>query len=238
MKNNLNIPVVILCGGKGTRAGQITAKIPKPLIKIGNRPILWHVMKIYSRFGFNDFILCLGYKSKFIRNYFKKNNKDGWNVTCVDTGLDSSKSARLLQVKDLIKTKDFFLAYGDDLADIQIPKLLKHHYRINKIVTTTAVRTISDFGVIKIGKNGLISEFKEKPRIDQWINGGFMVMNKKIFSFLHAGELESEIFRKLVKLKEISAYKHFSKWKAMNTIKDNLELNLLWQKGEAFWKIW
>jgi glucose-1-phosphate cytidylyltransferase len=238
MKKNQNIPVVILCGGKGTRAGQLTAKIPKPLIRIGEKPILWHVMKIYSQHGFSDFILCLGYKSKFIRNYFKKNNKEKWNITCVDTGIDSLKSARLFKVEHLIKSENFFLAYGDDLADIEIQKLLKQHLLTKKVVTTTAVRTMSDFGVLKIGKGKLITDFKEKPPINQWINGGFMVLNKRIFRFLRHGELESDVFRKLVKLKQIAAYKHSGKWKAMNTIKDSIELNLLWEKGQAFWKTW
>jgi len=238
MNEYQNIPVVILCGGKGTRAGQLTAKIPKPLIKIGDKPILLHVMKIYAQHGFSDFILCLGYKGKFIRNYFKKNNIKKWNITCVDTGIDSLKSSRLLKVEHLIKSENFFLAYGDDLADIKIKKLLKQHLLTNTIATITAVKTLSEFGVLKIGKGKLITDFKEKPPINQWINGGFMVLNKKVFRFLRYGELESDVFRELVKMKEIAAYKHLGKWKAMNTIKDSIELNLLWKKGQAFWKVW
>lgn len=234
----LNIPVVILCGGKGLRIGQLTEKIPKPLLKVADRPILWHVMKIYKSQGFCNFILCLGYKGEKIREYFRNNNDEGWNIQFVETGSESTKSERLQQVKGLIKGDIFFLAYGDDVADVNLHKLLKFHKKMGLIVTITIVMMISEFGLVEIDRKNLITEFKEKPILDKWMNGGFMVMNKKILDYLTLGELEKEVFGKLVKLKQICAYEHLGKWKAMNTLKDNIELNAFWNKGRAFWKIW
>lgn len=234
----LDIPVVILCGGKGIRIGQLTEKIPKPLLKVGDKPILWHVMKIYRSQGVNNFVLCLGYKGEEIREYFRNNNDEGWNIQFVETGLESTKSERLQQVKDLIKGDIFFLAYGDDVANINLHKLLKVHKNMGLNATITIVRMISEFGLVETDKKNFVTAFKEKPLLDKWMNGGFMVMNKNIFHYLKLGELEKEVFEKLVKLKQIGVYKHPGKWMAMNTLKDNIELNALWDKGVAFWKIW
>ncbi|NOX97921.1 MAG: NTP transferase domain-containing protein [Nitrospirae bacterium] len=234
----MDIPVVILCGGKGERIGRITEEIPKPLIRVGDRPILWHVMKIYASQGFNHFILCLGYKGEKIKEYFENNNDEGWQIQFVDTGLESTKSERIQQIKDLIKGDSFFLAYGDDVANINLPDLLKFHKRMGLTATITIVRMISHFGLVTIDEKNIITEFKEKPLLDEWMNGGFMVMDKKIFDCLTLGELEKEIFEKLVELKQICAYKHKREWKSMNTLKDNIRLNILWNKGKAFWKIW
>lgn len=233
-----DIPVVILCGGKGTRVGQLTGEIPKPLIKVGEKPILWHVMKIYASQGFDHFILCLGYKGRQVKNYFKRNNREGWHIQFVDTGLESLKSQRIAQVKHLIKGEMFFLAYGDDVANINIQKLLKFHLRTGLMVTITVVRMISDFGLVEIGKKNVIVKFKEKPLLDKWMNGGFMVMNKKIFDYLKLGELEKEVFEELARQRHIGAYNHKGKWKAMNTLKDYIELNSIWNSGKAFWRIW
>lgn len=234
----LNLPVVILCGGKGVRVGPLSDKTPKPLLRVGDKPIIWHVMKIYQAQGVDNFILCLGYKGEKIKEYFKTNNSEGWNIHFVDTGLESTKSARLQQVKKLIKEDDFFLAYGDDVADINLLNLLKFHRQMGLIATITIVKMISHFGLVEVGKGNLIKEFKEKPVLDKWMNGGFMVVNRKIFDYLHLGELEKEVFEKLVKLKKISAYKHNGKWMTMNTLKDNIELNAIWNNKQAFWKIW
>ena len=238
MERMSEISVVILCGGKGTRIGQLSKKIPKPLINVGGRPILWHVMKIYASQGFNNFILCLGYKGEKIKKYYKNNNTENWNIKFINTGVESTKSDRIKQVKNLIKSDMFFLAYGDDVADIKLSKLLSFHKRTNRIVTITAVRMISEFGIIKTDRKNMIKEFKEKPLLNKWINGGFMVVNKEIFNYLSLGELEKEVFEKLVKSEQICAYKHMGTWKAMNTLKDNIELNAMWNKGKAFWKIW
>lgn len=233
-----SIPVVILCGGRGIRIGQLTEEIPKPLIKVGDRPILWHVMKIYASQGFNNFILCLGYKGEKIREYFTKTNDKRWDIQFIDTGLESTKSERMHKIKNLIKVENFFLAYGDDVADIDLRNLLKVHKNGGLITTITIVRMISGFGLVEIDKKNIIVEFKEKPLLDKWMNGGFMVMNKNIFNYLKLGELEKEVFEKLVKQRQICAYKHQGKWRAMNTLKDNVELNMLWKNGKAFWKIW
>lgn len=238
MKNLNNLTAVILCGGKGLRIGELTAKVPKPLIGIGSKPILWHVMKIFAIQGVNRFILCLGYRGKQIRNYFKKENKEGWTIKCVNTGIDSLKAQRLLQVEHLIKTDNFFLAYGDDVADININKLLSFHLHLKPYVTITTVRMSSDFGIVKTDNKYFITDFAEKPVLNKWINAGFMVMNKKVFDYLDEGELEKEIFKKFVKLNKICAYKHNGQWKAMNTLKDYMELNRMWKQKQAFWNLW
>ncbi|MDP3731553.1 MAG: sugar phosphate nucleotidyltransferase [Candidatus Omnitrophota bacterium] len=234
----MDIPVVILCGGKGTRVGQLSQKIPKPLLEIGGKPILWHVMKIYASQGYRRFILCLGYKGRQIESYFRKHNSERWQINFVDTGLDTPKTRRIAKIRNLISEENFFLAYGDDVADINLERLVKLHLKHNVIATITTVKMTSDFGIVEIGKNNRIARFKEKPRLDKWMNGGFMVMNRKIFKYLNAGELETDVFKKLVATNGLAAYKHSGQWKTMNTLKDNLELNALWREGKAFWKIW
>ncbi len=238
------IPVIILCGGKGQRLGEKTIDIPKPLISIGDKPILWHVMKIYAAQGVRDFILCLGYKHDAVVKYFKRNDiakKEGWAIHFEDTGLETSKSQRIKKVlqKGLVKTEEFFLAYGDDVADVNIKRLLRQHKKYHPLATITIVRLISEFGVVlSSSATGAITRFKEKPILDEWMNGGFMVMNKKVLDYLDRGELEQEVFDALVSDKEISAYRHRGQWKAMNTLKDYMELTSLWHSGKAFWKIW
>lgn len=229
--------VVILCGGKGERMGEISFTTPKPLIPIGGNPVIWHIMKVYESYGFKDFVLCVGYKGEKIKEYFI-NNKNGWNIEFVDTGLESKKSERLAMTEPLISGENFFLSYGDDLCDVNIKNVLSFHEKTNKIVTLTAVRLASPFGIINTDKNGIVKEFKEKPMIDKWINGGYMAVNKKIFNHLGEGELESDIFKKLVGVQELCAYKHKGNWKSMTTLKDNTELNNLWSNGQAFWKVW
>lgn len=235
---NFDIPVVILCGGKGTRLGHLTEKLPKPLVEIGNKPILWHVMKIYAEQGCKEFILCLGYKKEKIKRYFKDHNHEGWKIHFIDTGLESTKSERLQRIRRLIKTPDFFLAYGDDVADINLKALYKTHQRSQCLVTITVVKMVSDFGLVDLDRRHRIIGFKEKPVLDIWMNGGFMAMSTKIFDHLNVGELEQEVFERLVRLKQIGAYKHHGQWKTMNTLKDNLELNKLWGSKRAFWKTW
>lgn len=230
--------VVILCGGKGTRMGSSAENLPKALIPIGEKPVLWHVMKIYSAQGFKDFILCLGYNGEKIKEYFEKNNHEEWNIEFVDTGENTSKSGRIKQIKNLIKGENFFLSYSDDISNVDLNKLLKFHEYMGLTVTITSVRLFSLFGVVEMDEENNITKFEEKPFLDKWMNGGFMVLNKKIFDFLNVGELENEVFEKLVKLKQICAYKHNGEWKTMNTLKDNIELNRVWNTGKAFWKVW
>lgn len=229
---------VILCGGKGTRLGDVAEKIPKPMMPVGDRPILWHIMKIYASHGFRDFVLCLGYKGDRIREYFEKNNHENWSIEFVDTGEDAKKSERLLKIKDLIKDENFFLTYGDGVSDVDLKKLLKFHEYMGLTATITAVKMPSNFGIVHINEDNIIHKFQEKPILDHLINGGFMVANKALFDYLQKGELENEVFEHLAETKQICAYKHKGNWKSMDTLKENIELNEMWANGKAFWKIW
>ena len=233
-----NMKTVILCGGKGTRLRELTEEIPKPLVEIGGKPILWHLMKIYSHYGFNDFILCLGYKGELIKEYFSRNNKENWKITFVDTGEEANKAERIKKVQKYIKDDNFFVAYGDDVCDVNVKKVLDLHLKKNKVVTLTAVNLLSPFGVMEVNDNDEVTEFKEKPKLDYWMNGGYFVFNKKIFNYLKEGyDLEKEAFEELAKEKQIAAFKHHGFWKSMNTFKDVVELNELWEKGDAPWKV-
>ena len=243
--------VVILCGGKGTRLSEYTEEIPKPLVEIGNKPILHHLMELYAYSGHKDFILCLGYKGEKIKEYLKdtqkskisgvlKNkvfhdNKD-WNIEFVDTGEDTNKAQRLMKIKDRIKDNTFLLSYGDDLSDVDINKVTEFHKKSNKIVTLTAVPLISQFGIIEVNEKQEVVQFKEKPKLNHLINGGFYVMEKKVFNFIKPGyDLEKETFEDLAKQNQIAAFKHDGFWKSMNTLKDVIELNDLYNKGNAPW---
>jgi len=226
--------VVILCGGKGTRLRPYTEDLPKSMIPVGNKPILWHIMKIYSQYGHKDFILCLGYLGEKIRDYFKdkKNIEKDWHITFVDTGLDSNKGERLRKVKNFINDDNFFVVYGDDLSNVNVNKVLNFHKESKKIVTLTAINPVYQFGILDINGDEIIS-FKEKPKLEHWVNGGYFVFNKKIFDYLKDGwDLEKETFDQLVKERQINAFKHDGFWMTMNTFKDVMELKELWNKGE------
>jgi glucose-1-phosphate cytidylyltransferase len=234
-----DMKVVILCGGEGTRLSEYTVKIPKPLIEIGGKPIIWHIMKIYSHYGYNDFILCLGYKGEKIREYFKNNNHEFRNIIFVDTGLNSNKAERLKRVEKFIEEENFFLAYGDDVSNVNINNILKFHLKNRKIATITAVNLISQYGILKINKKNEIINFKEKPILDYWINGGFFVLNRKIFEHIKDGmELEDDIFKQFASKRQICAFEHKGFWKSMNTLKDVKELNDIWKSGKIPWKVW
>jgi glucose-1-phosphate cytidylyltransferase len=232
--------VVVLCGGKGKRLREYTGEIPKALVQIGGKPILWHLIKFYSCYGVNKFILCTGYKSEKIEEYVSGEDfsKDGLEVVCVDSGEDATKSQRILKAEPHIKGDSFFVAYGDDLSDVKINKLVEFHSKSKKIATLTAVPLISQFGILDMDDEGLVNGFKEKPKLDHWFNGGFFVFNKKIFEYLVLGELEVEVFEELVNNKELISFKHNGSWKCMNTFKDAEELNNLWANKKAFWKCW
>jgi glucose-1-phosphate cytidylyltransferase len=225
---------VIFCGGRGIRLSEHTFDVPKPMIPIGGKPVLWHIMKYYSSFGFNEFILCLGYKGEKIREYFSKSE---WDITMVDTGEDSLKSERLLKVKDLVG-ETFFVAYGDDLTDANIKSVLEYHKKKGKVATLTATRPVSQYGIINIDNSDNVTSFEEKPAMKEWINGGFFVFNKEIFDYFRKGwELENEIFKSLAEKRQICAYRHNGFWKCMNTLKDVNELNDLWNNNPP-WKKW
>jgi len=228
--------VVILCGGKGTRMGN--DELPKALFRIGDRPILWHIMKIYAYYGFKDFILCLGYKGRKIKEYFSK-TKD-WKIRFVDTGLDTNTGGRIKKAKEYIEGDSFFATYGDGLADIDLGRLLDCHRLHRKVATLTVVKPASPFGIVGVDAyTNTVTHFEEKPILDHWINGGFFVFNKEIFKYLRENDiLEKDTFGRVVKDKELVAYKHHGFWECMDTYKDNLKLNQLWSRKEAPWAFW
>ena len=226
--------VVVLCGGKGTRLSEYTEKIPKPLIEIGGKPILWHIIQMYKSYGCNEFIFCLGYKGDKIKQFFKKEKKV--KIHFEDTGLNSNKAERIKKVRHLIKSEDFFVTYGDDLSDVSIKKLYEFHKKNKKIVTLTAVNLLSPFGILDFDKKGNVIGFKEKPKLDYFMNGGFYVFNKKIFSYMKKNyDLEKEAFEELAKNNQIAAFKHNGFWKSMNTLKDVEELNEMYDKDTIPW---
>jgi glucose-1-phosphate cytidylyltransferase len=249
--------VVLLAGGLGTRLTEETKKIPKPMVKIGKLPILIHIMKIYSFYGHKDFIICAGYKYqeivKFFKNFLdfklckKVNNnfffiskKNKWRVTIVFTGKSTNTGGRLLRVKKLLKNDTtFFLTYGDGLSDININKLLKLHNKKKKISTISAVSPPGRFGVLNI-KNYTVTKFQEKvENANVWINGGFFVFNNNIFKYINSNSdsLEQNVITKIVKVNEMTAYKHHNFWLPMDTLRDKIKLNELWKKNKAPWKL-
>ena len=231
--------IVILCGGLGTRLSEETRLKPKPMVKIGSLPILIHIMKIYEKYGFNKFVLALGYKKKNIIDYFNKNKNKKWNIELVDTGKNSLTGNRLLKLKkQLINEENFFMTYGDGLIDLNIAKLLNFHKKNKKIATLTAVRPPARFGELKIQKAGLVKKFEEKNQINQgWINGGFFVFNKKIFDYLPKNQcmLERGPMTKLTQDKQLVALKHNGFWQCMDTLRDKELLNKLWNSGKSKW---
>lgn len=233
--------VVILCGGGGTRLLPRTEEVPKPLIPVGERPILWHIMKIYSQHNHKDFILCLGYLGNKIKEYFQnpKNVEKDWNITFVDTGLKTNKGERLKKVKDYIKDENFLVSYGDDISDVNINDVIKFHEQNNKIATLTSVNPICQFGVLDVNDNAEIIGFKEKPKLEYWINAGYFVFNKSIFDYIKEGwDLEKETFESLARDRQISAFKHKGFWRSMNTLKDVMELNEMWKNNELKKILW
>ncbi|HOW28634.1 MAG TPA: glucose-1-phosphate cytidylyltransferase [Elusimicrobiota bacterium] len=256
------MPVVILCGGLGTRLREETELRPKPMVEIGGKPILWHIINLYSHYGFNQFILCLGYKSEVIKDYFlnydfmnndftltigskpvllspQKLMKNPWKITLVDTGESAMTGARVKLIEPHIKSDTFMLTYGDGVANINIAQLMKFHQRHGKIGTVTGVRPQSRFGELVMEKNTAI-EFSEKPQIRQgYINGGFFVFQKKFFKYLSAKEdliLEQAPLRNLARDRELMVYQHQGFWHCMDTYRDYQLLNNLWKTGNAPWK--
>jgi glucose-1-phosphate cytidylyltransferase len=256
--------VVILCGGKGERLREETEFKPKPLIEIGSMPILWHIMKIYSHYGYIDFILLLGYKGHLIKEFFlnfeymindftlnlrasrdkvkfhKNEGLEDWNITFVDTGENTNTGGRIARIKHLIKEDNFFLTYGDGLSDINIKELYNFHVEKKKILTITGINPTSNFGIIEVNR-GLATSFKEKPKMDGVINGGFFVCNKKIFNFLSDSKncvFEEEPMRELAKKNHVAVYHHQDFWAAMDTYKQARILNDVWNSDNVPWKIW
>ena len=236
---------VILAGGRGTRLNEETKNIPKPMVKIGGKPILWHIMKIYSSYGINEFIICCGYKKEIIENYFKRynspKNKENWKVTLIDTGKESMTGGRLKRVKRLISNeKFFFFTYGDGISDINIKQLINFHLNNKKLATVTAVRPPGRYGVLNI-KNSMVKKFSEKAKGgDGYINGGFFILSPKVLNLINSDKTtwEQEPMLKLAKKKQLMAYKHDGFWQSMDTYRDKLQLEELWKNKNAKWKIW
>ena len=221
--------VVILAGGLGTRLSEYTKLIPKPMVKIGSLPIIVHIMKIYSKYGFNDFLIAAGYKSKIISNYFKKNNFK-WNVEIINTGLNTMTGGRLKRLSPFLKNDTFMLTYGDGVADINIKKLVNFHNKNRKMITLTAVRPPARFGAIKINGNK-VKYFKEKSSVDEgWINGGFFVIEPEFLKLIKNDKtfLEKEPLEKAAKINQLYAFRHNSFWQCMDTVRDKeiLEKNI------------
>lgn len=254
---------VILAGGYGTRISEESAVRPKPMVEIGGQPILWHVMKIYSHYGINDFIICLGYKGSDIKEYFanyhiKKsditfdlgahtrevhnNGAENWKVTLVDTGESTMTGGRLKRVKKYIGNETFCMTYGDGLSNVNIKALLGFHKKNKALATVTAVQPPGRFGALNLkkGKN-LVFDFREKPKGDgTWINGGFFVLEPKALSYIKGDKdiWEQEPMRKLASNRQLMAYRHEGFWQPMDTLRDKNVLEELWQTGRAKWKVW
>ena len=237
--------VVILCGGKGTRLREKTESIPKPLVEIGDYPILWHILKIYTAYGFDDFILCLGYKGQMIKEYFNSKNmalnpdSERWKITFVETGEETNTGGRIKKVGSFIKEESFMVTYGDGLADLNIKKLVEFHQAHGKIGTLTVVKPSLPFGLLEVQEDGRVSLFHEKPLLNQWVNGGFFIIRKKFLDYLGENDvLEETPLMRLAQEGQLIAFRHSSFWKCMDPYKDTVLLNELWASGKAPWRIW
>ena len=232
--------LVILAGGYGTRLSEETKTRPKPLIKIGDKPIIWHLMKIYSSFGVNEFIICLGYKGNMIKDELKLYIKnENWIINFVDTGLHTMTGGRVKRVeKYLTNEKNFCLSYGDGLSNVNIKKLIQFHINSGKIATLTAVKYKNPKGVLSITKNSKVNKIKEKPL--EYINGGFFVLSKNIFKYLKDDQtiFEKDCLPLLAKKNQLVAFKHNNFWACMDTLREKKELNTLWKTKNCKWKIW
>ena len=255
--------VVILAGGFGTRISEESHLKPKPMIEIGEQPILWHIMKEYSHYGFNDFIICLGYKAYKIKEYFAdyflytsdvtfdlaknemivhKNCSENWKVTLVNTGLNTMTGGRIKRIQEYIGNEPFMLTYGDGVSDINIKELVEFHKKHGKIATITAVNVGQRFGVLEINEKNIIKSFREKKADDcNLVNGGYMVLNPEVFNYIKQGDetvFEKEPLENLAKDGELVAYRHNGFWQCMDTQRDKMQLEELWKNGMAKWKVW
>lgn len=255
--------VVILAGGFGTRIGEESTLRPKPMIEIGEKPMLWHIMKSYSHYGFNEFVVCLGYKGYQIKEYFANyflhesdvtfdfcdsrkevvhsHAVEAWKVTLVNTGVKTQTGGRIKRVKKYLQNEPFMMTYGDGVADINIKDLANFHRAHGKLATVTAVKPIGRFGALSLDHKGKVKKFQEKPEGDNsWISGGFFVFQPKILDYIKddAMPLEAEPVEKLVKLGQLVAYKHTGFWQPMDTLRERSLLESMWNSGKAPWKVW
>jgi len=254
--------VVILAGGFGTRLSEETVLKPKPMVEIGGKPMLWHIMKIYSSYGFNEFIICLGYKGYIIKEYFAnyfmhqsdvtinmKENKvkihnshaEPWEVTLIDTGLNTMTGGRIRRIKPYINNETFMLTYGDGVGDVNIQQLVDFHKSQDRKLTVTSVQPSGRFGALNISENNQVNSFYEKPKGDgTWINGGFFVCEPEVIDYIDG---DSTVFEKapmenLANTNEMTAYKHEGFWKCMDTLRDKNDLESLWNSPKTPWKVW
>ncbi len=255
--------VVILAGGFGSRISEESHLKPKPMIEIGGRPILWHIMKIYSSYGFNDFVICLGYKGYCIKEYFahyflheadvtfdfRMHNEqyihhthaEPWKVTLVNTGLETMTGGRVKRIQQYIGNDPFMLTYGDGVSNVDISALVNHHKSHGRIATITSVQPLGRFGALDITDNNKVRGFQEKPQGDGgWINGGFFVLQPEVFNYIDGDStiFERDPLESLAKKDELVAYKHHGFWQPMDTMRDRDQLEALWSRGQAPWKLW
>ena len=255
--------VVILAGGLGTRLSEETVIKPKPMVEIGGMPILWHIMKIYSSYGFNDFVICLGYKGYVVKEYFanyflhkadvtidlKENavevhesEAEPWKITLVDTGDNSMTGGRIKRIQKYVNNETFMLTYGDGVGDINIGDLVNCHKKHGKLFTVTSVQPSGRFGALDLSDENQVLSFLEKPKGDgSWINGGYMVCEPGVFDFIKDGDAtvwEQEPMQKIALSGEMKAFKHNGFWRPMDTLKDKYDLNDMWDTGNSPWKVW
>jgi glucose-1-phosphate cytidylyltransferase len=233
-------PVVILCGGRGTRLQERTHAIPKPLVEIGPHPIVWHVVQLYAVQGFEEFVLCTGYMAEQIEAFAAEAEwPDGIDVKCVDTGLDTPTGGRIAKVRDVVGERRFCATYSDGVADVDLRRTLAFHEEHGALATMTVVRPELQFGVTQMDDDGLVTGFTEKPRAEHWINGGFFVFEPGVFGYLaDDSTLEREPLEGLAGDGQLRAFRHTGFWDCMDTYKDSVMLNDLWNSGDAPWKLW
>lgn len=255
--------VVILAGGYGTRISEESIFRPKPMIEIGEYPILHHIMKCYSHYGFNEFIICCGYKANIIKEYFAnyflhtsdvtfdfrfsgnmqihQNTAEPWKVTVIDTGLDTQTGGRIKRIRKYTENEPFLLTYGDGVSNVNLKELVDFHKKNNALITLTSVQPSGRFGAIDVEVDGKISSFKEKPRGDVgWVNGGFFVCEQEVFEYIKGDNTvwEKEPLEQIAKIGKLMAYKHHGFWSPMDTVRDKAYLDELWKSGKAPWKVW
>jgi glucose-1-phosphate cytidylyltransferase len=255
--------VLLLAGGLGTRLAEETSLRPKPMVEIGGKPIIWHIMKLYSHHGFNDFVILLGYKGYYIKEYFANyflhqsdvtidirkgsveilnNASEPWRVTLLDTGVNSMTGGRIKRAQDFIGNEPFMLTYGDGVADIDIKDLIRFHESHGKSITMTSAQPEGRFGALNIADGHRVSQFLEKPKGDGgWINAGFFVCEPKVFDYIKRGDetvFEQEPLRNLAEAEELYTYQHTGFWKPMDTLRDKQVIESLWESQTAPWKVW
>lgn len=256
--------VIILCGGTGTRLKEETEFKPKPMVYIGKKPVVWHIMKIYASFGYHEFILALGYKADYIKDFFlnqkaftsdftlntrnhhtkfyleDRGEIDGFKITFVDTGIDTEPGERILRCRKYLpeNEKYFMVTYGDGVTDLNIAELVRFHKKQKTIATITGVHPRSKFGLVKVRTDHLVESFVEKPVLADWVNGGFMVFDKRVFAYFRPGETEHPALRRLAAEKQLSLFRHEGFWFCMDTYKEVEDLNKLWNSANPPWKIW